>query len=177
MSTKKLVLNGVMIALVFLATRLISIPGPIPPGIINLGDSVIMITAILLGARSGFVAGALGSALADITFPGGFVFAPVTFVVKGLEGYIVGMVASGSEKEGKNFFLKSVVAVIIGAIVMVAGYFLAEAFVLSMFDTTFGYTFAVTELPFNLAQGCISAIVSYILSILLNKANIRDWLD
>ena len=175
-STKKLVRNGVMIALVFLATRLVSIPGPIPPGIINLGDSVIMIAAIFLGAKSGFVTGAFGSALADITFPGGIVFAPVTFSVKGLEGLMGWLVVSRYRREERSLVFKAV-AVVAGALVIVAGYFLAEAFVLSMFDTTFGYTFAITELPFNLAQGGISAVVSYILSVVLDKANIRDRLD
>lgn len=174
-STKKLVLNGVMIALVFLATRLISIPGPIPPGIINLGDSIIMLTAILLGSKSGLVVGAFGSALADITFPGGFVFAPVTFIVKGLEGYIVGVIASHSDKKSRSMFLRGV-AVVAGALVMVVGYFLAELFVLRIFDSTFGYTFAMAELPFNLVQGGTSAIVSFILATLLDKANIRNKL-
>jgi len=174
-NTKNIVLNGVMIALTFLATRIISIPGPIAPGVINLGDAVIIITAILLGGKSGMLVGAIGSALADITFPGGFVFAPVTFIVKGIEGYIVGELATRGETKGRRQTYR-IVAVIAGALAMVFGYFVAEAFILSLFDGTFGFTFAVAELPFNLVQGGISALVAYILSSILLKADVRAYL-
>ncbi len=92
-STKKIVLNGVMVALVFLTTIFTRIPGPVPPGYINFGDTVIIIAAILLGKNSGFIVGAFGPALADAIAPGGMIFAPVTFIVKGLEGYLVGKIA------------------------------------------------------------------------------------
>ncbi len=178
-NTKKIVLNGVMIALTFLATRIISIPGPIAPGVINLGDTVILITAVLLGKSSGMLAGAIGSALADITFPGGFVFAPVTLIVKGLEGYIAGMLASrgGTVKEAVKGRLYIITAMAAGALLMVIGYFAAEAFILSLFDSTFGLTFAVSELPFNLVQGGISALIAYILSSLLVKVNVNEYLQ
>jgi len=175
-NTKNIVLNGVMIALTFLATRIISIPGPIAPGVINLGDTVIIITAILLGRRSGMLVGAIGSALADITFPGGFVFAPVTFIVKGIEGYIAGELAARGETKGREQVFR-IAAVVAGALVMVFGYFVAEAFILSLFDSTFGLTFAIAELPFNFVQGGISALVAYILSSILIKADVRGYLQ
>lgn len=173
-TTRDIVLNGVMIALTFLATRLISIPGPIAPGVINLGDTVIMITGILMGKRSGMFAGAIGSALADITFPGGFVFAPVTFIVKGLEGYIAGALAQRGKAENKVQPFR-IAAVVTAAVVMVLGYFAAEAFVLSLFDSTFGFTFAAAELPFNLIQGGISALVAYALSSILIRVKIKEY--
>ena len=173
--TKGIALNGVMIALTFLATRIISIPGPIAPGVINLGDTVIIITAILFGRRSGMFVGAIGSALADITFPGGFIFAPITFIVKGLEGYITGTLVSRGEAVGRRQAYR-ITAVIGGALVMVLGYFFAEAFILSLFDSTFGLAFAVAELPFNLVQGGISALVAYILSSILIKVDVYKHL-
>lgn len=172
---KDIVLNGVMIALTFLATRIISIPGPIAPGVINLGDTVIIITAILLGRKSGMVVGAFGSALADITFPGGFVFAPVTFIVKGLEGYIAGELAARGERAARGQIYR-IAAVIVGALVMVLGYFVAEAFILSLFDSTFGLAFATAELPFNLVQGAISALAAYMISSILIKMDVNEYL-
>jgi hypothetical protein len=44
-------------------------------------------------------------------------------------------------------------AVCVGALVMVAGYFLSEMYILKIFCDTFGYTSAITELPANLLQG------------------------
>jgi len=72
----------------------------------NLGDSVIIIAAVLLGRKSGFLAGAIGSSVADIAM-GYQHFAPVTFVVKGF-------VLSKRFKEKYH---------VTGSIVMVLGYF------------------------------------------------------
>lgn len=196
-STKKIVLNGVMIALVFLATVFTRIPGPIPPGYINFGDAVIMVTAILLGKNSGLVAGAFGSALADIIAPGGIIFAPITFVVKGLEGYFIGRIThvdkyenitknsaetdrEKSELLNKNagkYEIRKIAAIITGALIMVAGYFIAELTVLKLVDPNFGYTAAISELPFNLIQGGVSAVLGYALSTLLEKAGVRRLLE
>lgn len=196
-STKKIVLNGVMIALVFLSTVFTRIPGPVPPGYINFGDTVIMVTAILLGKNSGLIAGAFGSALADIIAPGGLIFAPITFVVKGLEGYVIGKIVyvdrhidtkeyrSGTDrkkselpnKSSGKYEVKKIVAIITGALIMVAGYFITELTILKLVDPSFGYAAAISELPFNFIQGGVSAVLGYILSTLLEKAGVRRLLE
>ncbi len=193
LSTKKMALNGVMIALVFLTTMFTRIPGPIPPGYINFGDAVIIVTAVLLGKNSGFIAGAFGSALADIAAPGGIIFAPVTFIIKGLEGYLAGKIISDKQKEvresgeirgqkelkelKRKYELKKVFAIIVGTAVMVIGYFIAELTILRLFDPTFGYAAAIAELPFNLIQGGVSAVLGYLLSTLLQNAGIEKYLE
>jgi len=179
-STKRIVLNSVAIALVFLATTFTRIPGPVPPGYINFGDAVIMITAILLGKRSGFIAGAFGSALADVIAPGGVIFAPFTFIVKGLEGYVIGKIIHDRKQEkdlSKNRELRKIVGLIAGALVMVAGYFIAEMTVLKIFDPAFGYAAAIAELPFNLIQGGVSVVIGYLLTAILQKTSIRVFID
>lgn len=173
-STKKIVLNGVMIALVFLGTYLTRIPTPLPGGYFNLGDAVIMVAAITLGRKSGLIAGAIGSCLADIV-TGGFIFAPITFIVKGLEGYFVGVIASMGQNNAKASTAMKAVAVIVGAVIMVFGYFFAETYILGMFSTGFGLTAAVTELPANLVQGGLSAVVGYALSLALIKMNVQKY--
>lgn len=171
-STKKVALNGLMMALVFLATRFTSIPGPV--GYFNIGDVVIMIAAVLLGKNSGFLAGSVGSALADL-YSGYGIFAPVTFVVKGLEGYITGMIASPREGKKPGEFVK-IAAVVSGAVMMIAGYFFAELYILSIFDKTFGYAAAIKDLVPNLVQGGVSTVIGYILSTLLDRSNIRRYI-
>ena len=185
---KKLVLNSLMIALVFLATYFTRLPTPLPGGYFNLGDSVIMLAAVFLGPIGGIAAGAAGSCLADLA-AGAFLFAPVTFVVKGVEGLAVGLLAAGYRKAqgktrtvdtGKVISLRNsaqsrlalLLAVIVGAAVMVAGYFLAEAFLLGAFDKAFGLTAAITELLPNGIQCLLSAALGYILILLLAKADI-----
>jgi len=166
MGNKKLRLmtfTSIFTALVFLATRFFAFPGPIPPGYINLGDSLIMVCAVLAGSKSGAFAGAFGSALADVFYPGGIIFAPFTFVVKGLEGYIIGKMAN------KESNVSIIIAIIVGALVMVGGYFLAEWFVLPLIDKVFGITYALAELPLNFVQGGINAGIGITLSLLLKK--------
>ena len=172
---KKLTLSGLMIAIVFVTTCFTRIPGPVAQGYINFGDIFIMAAAIIIGKNIGCIAGAFGSALADIAV-GGFLFAPVTFIVKGLEGYVTGAIAgsSGDNKQVNN--VKIMAAVCVGALVMVAGYFLSEMYILKIFSDTFGYTAAITELPANLLQGGVSAAAGYIIVGLLNKVNIRKYI-
>ena len=174
-STKKLVLNGLMIALVFLTTYFTRIPGPIYPGYINFGDILIMVAAILLGRGTGLASGAIGSAIADIA-AGGMIFAPITFVVKGLEGYIAGVIADSAEKNAHGE-ARRLAAVVISAAVMVAGYFIAEWLLLPFVDKTFGYTAAIAELVPNLVQGGVSAVAAYVLVSLLDRVGVRKVLN
>ena len=51
--TKLLVLNGLMIALVCMATMVIQIPIPMTEGYVNIGDSIIFVASILFGPISG----------------------------------------------------------------------------------------------------------------------------
>lgn len=172
--TKWIVINGLMIALVFLVTFSTKIPGPVGP--FNIGDAVIMVTAILLGRNSGMLAGALGSAAADIAM-GYAVFSPFTLVIKGLEGYIVGTIAyqGRSEKPGAARMAAGVAA---GAAVMIAGYFLSEFLILPIFNKDFGLAMAINDLvSVNLIQGGVSAVVGYLISILLIKSNVTKHIS
>lgn len=173
-NTKKITLNAIMIAFVFLATRFTSIPGPIPPGYVNFGDAVIMVTALLLGGRSGLLAGALGSALADVAY-GAYIYVPITFIVKGIEGYVIGAIASKSGPKGAGY-LRKAASLVIGAIIMVAGYFLSEAFILGYINNELGLGAAVTSLPGNLVQGGVSVILGYSLTVMLLRAKIQRYL-
>ena len=174
-STKKLALNGLMIALVFLATYFTRIPEPIPPGYVNIGDAAIILAAVLLGKKSGFISGAIGSCIADLV-SGAFIYAPVTFIVKGLEGLVIGIIAYRTGKMS-SFGPRRIIGVIVGVLIMVAGYFAAEFLVLGLFDRTFGLTAAIANLPPNLVQAGISAVVGYLMAGALEKINVPRLAD
>lgn len=181
-SIKKLVLNSLFIALVFLTTYFTRIPTPLPGGYFNTGDAVIMLASILLGPISGMTAGAVGSALADLA-AGAVLFIPITFVVKGIEGLVTGILAarfaaargtlSGINARAHLIIMLPIVA---GATVMVAGYFLAEAFLLGAFDEAFGLAAAVAELLPNTIQGVASMIVAYLLVLFFTRVNIEKYI-
>lgn len=174
-STKRLVINALMIALVFLVTILIRIPSPIPGGYFNLGDAIIMMAAILVGRRTGMVAGAIGAALADLA-SGYLFFAPITFLVKGIEGYVVGLIADNSGND-KKAIVRKLIAVATGAVIIVAGYFILEMSLLRFIDETLAITVIVAEIPGNIIQGAASAVIAFILVTVLGKTPIKQKLN
>lgn len=158
MKTRELTLTALLIALTTVATLVIRIPVPATQGYINLGDSLVYISALLFGPVTGLLAGGIGSALADLI--GGYSqFAPYTLVIKGLEGLLVGLLAWRMIKRPTptvGGVLAAVAAIAVGGATMVFGYFVAEAFLLKL-----GVAAASAEVPGNIFQvvgGLIVAI-------------------
>ena len=174
-STKIIATTGIMMALVFVATYFTKIPIPMTKGYFNIGDTIIIITAIFLGPASGLVVGALGSMLADIA-GGFFLFAPLTLVVKGLEGYLIGKI-NRIKTGGLSDVWKRIIAVAVGILAMILGYFIGEAYIFSIFNKDYGYAVAASELPLNMLQGGISGVLGVLLSSLLIKFNVKKNLS
>ena len=156
--TKLLVLNGLMIALVCIATMVIQIPIPMTDGYVNIGESIIFVTSILFGPISGMIAGGLGSALADI-LTGYSHWALFTLLIKGFEGYIVGTIV----KKNANL-VKNILATLFGVVIMVVGYLLAGTFLQGSFIIALGSVLS------NMLQGIISMIIgipiaSYLITV------------
>ncbi len=122
-------------------TLVIRIPIPGTGGYLNLGDTAVVFCGLFLGGWWGAVAGGLGSAAADL-FGGFFIFAPITFLAKGLEGYIAGTLGK------KSFYW-----IVLAASAMVFVYFIAEIFLPGM-----GFNAALSELPFNLVQAAVGGV-------------------
>jgi len=166
LSPTKLSLLGLFSALVVVATIVIRLPVPATGGYFNLGDTIIFITSILLGPVFGMIAGGVGSALADVI--GGFVqFAPWTLVIKGIEGLVAGLLIRAFRADPGTVLgtLLAFVSFVVAGLWMAAGYFGAEYVI-------FGLDWAppTSELPFNLAQAGISAVVAGILTPILYRA-------
>ncbi len=133
MSTKKLCAMGLLVALTCVATMIIQIPIPATQGYVNIGDSIVLISAIFFGPQVGFVAGGLGSGLADL-LSGYPQWAIATFIIKGIEGLVAGMIAH-KYSVNKNFVnVYTILASVVAMVIMVVGYFLGgsvlEAFLL-----------------------------------------------
>ncbi len=92
LDTRELIISAVFAGVVCAATLIIRIPVPATSGYINLGDSMVFVSALLFGARIGGFAGGVGSAIADIM--GGYgSWAPFTLIIKGTEGYVAGHIS------------------------------------------------------------------------------------
>ena len=162
---KQLVNVGIVAAFVtlaFVGTTVIRIPIPATGGYFNLGDTFVMIAALLYGPIIGGLVGLIGPALSDaIGFPQ---FILATAIVKGLEGTIVG--AIGGKSTGSSM-TRPVVALVVGIVILVSGYFIFEAFIYPLLAKKvpfFGVTdpkAAMAEVIPNLLQGIISAVIAF----------------
>jgi uncharacterized membrane protein len=121
-------------------------------GYVHLGDIVIYLAAFAFGPWIGMIAGGLGTGLADVI--GGFAsFAPLSFVVHGLQGFVAGWIAYRKPTTGRL-----VLGVIVGGLILVGGYFAGEALIVIYG----GPVFAASEVPFNVVQagfGALGAVV------------------
>jgi uncharacterized membrane protein len=160
MKPRDLAATAVFIALAFVVTRYTVIPIPQTKGYFNLGEVVIYIAALIFGPAVGAVAGGVGSALADLA--GGYLqFAPLTLVIKGVEGFLVGRLA----RAGTAGRLRATIA---GGLWMVAGYFLAEVLLarpLGIAPTPLTAVAAAgAEVPFNITQVAVGVIVATVVA-------------
>jgi uncharacterized membrane protein len=175
--TRKIAVTGLLTAMTVVITAFTKIPTPLVHGYFNLGDTVVFIAGALFGGVTGAFVGAVGSAAADL-WTGSFLFAPITLLVKGLEGFVAGRLAESGKQEsgdGGKHGIKNerlFLALGAGAIVMAAGYFIAEATILGLFDRAFGLGAAIVELPINLIQGGISVLLARIVIEGLKRARI-----
>ncbi len=96
--TKRLVLTGLMTALVFLLTFTVKVPIPFTSGYIHLGDSMIFLAVLALGPVYGAFAAGVGSMLADL-ISGYAQYALPTLIIKSLMALLMGLVLSGKSKK------------------------------------------------------------------------------
>lgn len=159
MRTKELTRLAVLIAMTTVMTMVIQIPTVATNGYLNLGDMVVFLAALILGKKAGFIVGSFGSALADLLL-GYTHYVPITFIVKGLEGYIAALLLD--TKLGKS---KPIIATSIGGLWMALGYYLAEIFM-------YGPKAALAAIPGNIMQGLFGAVTSVLLFMALRKAKL-----
>ncbi|MFW9999564.1 MAG: ECF transporter S component [Candidatus Hodarchaeota archaeon] len=153
---------AVFTALTCLLTFIVPLTIPATGGYINLGDIGVMISGILFGPIIGGIAGGLGSALTDIFLAPLYVFP--TLIIKGLEGFIVGLIAN-PKKNYSKFNYRDIIAVISGGLIMVFGYFITEIIL-------YGFPAALFEFFFNSAIQFGFGVVAAILFAIFARRNI-----
>ena len=121
--TKEMTMSAMIAALVCVATMLIKIPSPLK-GYLNLGDCVVLLAGWMLSPGYGFLAAGLGSAMADV-FSGYVMYAPATFVIKGVMALVVYCGHTFLSKSN-NKLLSRMIPGLIAEVVMVSGYYIFE---------------------------------------------------
>lgn len=158
-------LTALFAALTTVATILIQIQIPGAQGYINFGDAVIFISAYVLGGVGGFLVGGVGSMLADL-FTSYFVYAPFTFVIKGLEGFVCGIIFTKTMRSSKPI-LKRLTSAFLGGLVCWIGYTLTDL-------VLFGKEVALLTLALTPIQVGVSIIIALFASPKLFELVIRN---
>jgi uncharacterized membrane protein len=170
--TTKIILTGLMMAMIVVATILIIIPVPFGNGYIHLGDAIIFLSVLILGWKYGAVAAGVGSALADILI-GYAIWAPWTFVIKGLMAAMMGLfILRAIHKQGKNLLgvpVYHLIGMILAGCIMVAGYYVAEGVIYGNFIT------AALGIPWNIVQFGTGAVLAVLLAAALYKTPARKF--
>ena len=164
--TFNLILTAMLVALVFVSTLFLNIRLPIAAngGLVHLGTAMLFITSILFGPKKGAIAGAIGMGLFDIV-SGWTLWAPFTFIARGLQGYVVGQIAWSLRRKG-NSMTFNIIATLVSIPVMLAGYYVCEAVLFS------SWIIPAASIPGNLVQNFVGIAVAIPVCAFLKKTPI-----
>ena len=168
LTTRDIVFGGVLAAMCAIATSL-----KIPFGVgamVHLGTAFLYTVGICFGGVYAGLAGAIGSAFYDLIMG----FSPYTvwsFVIKGLAGLIVGVVAKGlwpspvrlGERESNGWIWRALLGCILAAAWTLGGYIAA------WWQVTGSLAIAVANIPSSLMTSGVGLVVAMILSPKLRK--------
>jgi uncharacterized membrane protein len=142
-----------MSALVTVGTLIVQIPIGMG-GYFNVGDVMIFVASLTFNPLIGGIAGGLGSAIADLLISP--VYALPTFVIKGSEGVIAGLIAN------KKSVFRDVIAVFLAGVEMVFGYFLIDTYLWGLGD-------AMIWIPLNGLQITIGGLLGIPIALVLRR--------
>ena len=161
-TTKRIVIAAMLCALTCVATMAIKIPSPLN-GYLNLGDCMVLLCGWILSPVYGFLAAGLGSAAADL-FSGYVVYAPATFLVKGIMALIAFFGYKLLSKRLGDLPSRIITGIAAEAF-MVLGYFVFEGFL-------YGFGPSAVNIPANGVQGLAGLILGCVLIKLFEKSRI-----
>ena len=159
---QKIVVSAMFAALVCVATMIIKIPSPLK-GYINLGDCIVLLAAWSLSPLYGFLAAGLGSALADI-FSGYVVYAPATFIIKGVMSLIAYYIFMSLGNKTHSITSR-IISGALSELWMIAGYFIFEGFL-------YGFAPSLVNIPPNGVQAIAGLTLGCILIKIFEKNKI-----
>jgi len=145
--TQDLVQTSLFIALVFLATSSLRIPVMPDGGLIHTGTVILFIVAVCFGPVKGALAGSIGMALFNLSSEWA-VWAPYTFVIRIVMGYIIGHIANFRYAEGRSWKL-NVLALLISGIWFIPTTYVAQLMILGPGTD---WRLPIAAIPGNLVQ-------------------------
>ena len=156
-SALSVALIGILTAVVVVFTLVVRIPTT--KGYLNLCDVAICFIAFTFGPVTALLSAGLGTAIADLV-SGYAQWAPISFVVHGLEGLLIALVVRSNPN--------SIIRIILGALVCILtvslGYFALSALFISTVAV------AAAEIPANMVQAGVGVVLGLALSKAIKRA-------
>jgi energy-coupling factor transport system substrate-specific component len=166
LSPALIALMAVLIALTAVFTVVIQIPIP-AQGYLNLSDVAITFAALAFGPWIGAIAGGVGTAIADLA-TGYAMYAPISLLAHGVEGFLIGWLG-----RGRRTVPGMIGAWAAGSAAMVLIYLVGGALLVAWTggdSLAVGWAASLAQVPFNIAQAVIGAIIGIPLVIAVRKA-------
>lgn len=161
-SVKKMAYAGLMAALCFLGTMIIYFRTP-TGGYLHIGDSMVFLTGALLGPVYGGFAAGIGSMFADLA-AGAPMWMPATFLIKFAMAAVMGLFL---KKTDKIACIKAIIAMVIGVVLLIAGYYLAELIITQNWLASF-----IDSAGGNLIQGVSGSIIGFIVMVVFDRTKL-----
>ena len=161
-NTQKIVQAAMLAALCCIATMIIKIPTPLK-GYVNLGDCIVLVSGWVLSPSYAFLAAGIGSGLADV-FSGYLIYAPATFIIKGLMALIAFYGFKLLHNKLGNLPSR-IISGVLAEIMMILGYFVFEGFL-------YGFIPSLVNIPANGVQGVAGFIIGVVLIKIFEKTKI-----
>jgi len=155
----------ILSAIVTIFTYAVRIPVAPTGGNLNFSDVAIFFTAFTFGPIPALIASAIGTSAANL-ISGYAQWAPFTFFIRGLEGFLIGVVYNIFMKENSrinNIFLQGFLCFLVGGTVMVMGYFIAGTFMV-------GPGAALLGIPGDVVQALVGVVGGMSLAVAIKKA-------
>ncbi|MBE7010827.1 MAG: ECF transporter S component [Ruminococcaceae bacterium] len=159
---RSIVTASMLAGLCCVATMVIKIPSPLH-GYVNLGDCMVLLSGWFLPPAYGFTAAGIGSALADL-FSGYVVYAPATFMIKGVMAIIAHFCFKGLHHK-LSYTSSRIIGGALAEIEMILGYFVFEGFM-------YGFAPSAINIPANGVQGMAGLIIGMILVKIFEKSKL-----
>ena len=162
---KKTVIAAIMAALTAVVGRLIVIPLP-GNGFLNIGDSFVCLSGLILGPVWGGAAAGIGALFTDL-LAGYPIYAPATFAIMFAMGAVCGLIMKKADvlSHGKRI-LMTILGGALCELIMVGGYFVFEIFL-------YDFHTATLDIIGNLIQGGGSLVAFVLLAEVVKRLNLK----
>ena len=173
MNTKlrQIVTASMLAAMTTIATMIIKVPTLGTNGYVNIGDSIVLLCAWIMGNPYGALAAGVGSALADL-LSGYPAYIPGTAIIKFLMAFAAAAFFNALGKKKIPVTVSYILSSVVAELIMIAGYFLYES-------TILGYGLAAAaSIGSNAIQGITCIILgNALIHVLAGIRYVRNFTE